>query len=141
MIVTFVIMAVLAISAFGWISIARSEESQSSLAGDLSSFDAAEASAYRWNAMAKFYDARNESQSSLAGDLSSFDAAEASAYRWNAMAKFYDAQNESQSSLTSDLSSFSHYTTNIADYRFVAVEPGFWTRQATPAVLEMADIS
>jgi hypothetical protein len=67
-------------------------DSQAAVTGDLTTFDAADISAYRWNAMAKFYDAQNDSQAAVTGDLTTFDAADISAYRWNAMARFYEKQ-------------------------------------------------
>ena len=130
-IVGFIIIAAISNLAFGRVSTARSNETQNSLNGDLTSFDAAEVSAYRWNAMAKFYEAQN----SLNGDLTSFDAAEVSAYRWSAMARFY----ETQSSLNGDLTSFDAVDTS--DYRLILIESGFWTRQAPLVTLKEAVIS
>jgi hypothetical protein len=54
---------------------------------NLSTLSAAEASAYRWDAMAKFY-----ARQAAAQNLTTLSAAEASAYRWDAMAKFYAGQ-------------------------------------------------
>ena len=55
---TLVIIGVLAISAFSWAAINRAGEAQSAQTADLTSFNAADVSAYRWNAMAKFYAAQ-----------------------------------------------------------------------------------
>jgi hypothetical protein len=56
---TFVLIVVLSISAFSWAAITKSQGSQPV---DLTSRDAADVSAYRWNAIARFYTAQNESQ-------------------------------------------------------------------------------
>ena len=52
-------------------------------AHDLTTLSADDISAYRWNAMAKFYSEHR------GRDLTTLSAGDISAYRWNAMAKFY----------------------------------------------------
>ena len=55
---------------------------------NLTTLSAADVSAYRWDAIAKFY----ESQRLPTGDLTLLSAADASAYRWDAVARFYAGQ-------------------------------------------------
>ena len=103
---------VLVVSALGGVN--KSYASR----GDLTTFSAAEISAFRWNAMARFYTAQGVSTTFLSSlnaadrtpyrwnaldqerllrptsvamgvDLTSYDAADIAAYRWNAMARFY----------------------------------------------------
>jgi len=58
-----------------------------SSAQDLTTLSAADASAYRWEAMAKFYAGQPATQ-----NLTTLSAAEVSAYRWDAIARFYAGQ-------------------------------------------------
>jgi hypothetical protein len=53
--------------------------------GDLTTLSAADVSAYRWLAMARFY----AGQPKPGVDLTTLSAADVSAYRWLAMARFY----------------------------------------------------
>ena len=99
---TFVLISVLSISAFSRTAITGSNESHNAPAVDLTTLDAAEISAYRWNAMAHFYETYNGSHDALAVDLTTLDAGEISAYRWNAMARFYATHNESNDALAGD---------------------------------------
>ena len=65
----------------------------------LTQYDAAEASAYRWQAIANFYqELETQAQAGahlpstgarLQKSLTEYDAAEASAYRWQAFADYY----------------------------------------------------
>jgi hypothetical protein len=85
-----------------WLAAARfyerqaSEESLASLTGSslikpLTSYDAAEAMAYRWQAMATFYQKHPEigAGTQLSKPLTVYDAGEASAYRWQAIYNYY----------------------------------------------------
>ena len=119
LIVVFVVIGALIVSAFSWAAITRFNESQRALADDLTSLDAAEASAYRYTAMAKFY--------AMASDLTSLDADEVSVYRWNAIAKFY----ESHRALTGDLTPLN--AVDASAYRWEAMAK-FYARQASTAV-------
>ncbi len=79
-----------------WLAMARFYEKQAMLAGPqlrkpLTSYDAEEASAYRWQAIADFY---LKHQGVVPGwylpkPLTEYDAEEASAYRWQAIANYY----------------------------------------------------
>jgi len=82
-----------------WLAVASFYEKQASeasltdsqLGKPLTSYDAAEATAYRWQAMAKFY-LRQQGivcSSQLSKPLTAYDAAEASAYRWQAICNYY----------------------------------------------------
>jgi len=73
-------------SAYRWDAIAKFYAEQSA-AQNLTTLSAADASAYRWDAIAKFYAGQATTQ-----NLTTLSAAEASAYRWEAMAKFYAEQ-------------------------------------------------
>lgn len=90
----FVLIAVLAISAFSGIATNRANAAHEVEYGDLTTLDAADISAFRWIAMAEFYAANMEKMVTANVDLTTLDAEEISAYRWNAMTKFYAAQNE-----------------------------------------------
>jgi hypothetical protein len=92
---TLVLISVLSIFAFSSTVIAGFNESHEAPAVDLTTLDAAEISAYRWNAMGHFYETHNESTDVPAVDLTTLDAAEISAYRWNAMGHYYETHNES----------------------------------------------
>ena len=71
---------------------------------NLSTLSAAEASAYRWDAMAKFYAGQASPAANLSWparpdfsqlnqqNLTALSAADASAYRWDAIARFYAGQ-------------------------------------------------
>ena len=79
-----------------WVAMAtfyeeRSSPSGSQLGKPLTSYGAAEASAYRWQAMANFQlnQTGTVSGSQLPKPLTEYDAAEASAYRWQAIATYY----------------------------------------------------
>ena len=79
-----------------WLAMARFYEKQplmtdSPLGKPLTSYDEAEATAYRWQAMAKFY-LRQQGivcSSQLPKPLTEYDAAEADAYRWQAICNYY----------------------------------------------------
>jgi hypothetical protein len=75
------------ISAYRWEAMAKYYEGSS--VKDLTTLSAAEISAYRWEAMAKYY------EGSSARDLTTLDAADISAYRWEAMAKYYMSHQSS----------------------------------------------
>jgi hypothetical protein len=91
-------------------------------AKDLTSLNAADISAYRWEAMAHYYVSH---QTSPTRDLTSLNAADISAYRWQAMAHYYVSH---QISPAKDLTFLNG--TNNSDDRLVQIEPGFWARQA-----------
>ena len=55
----------------------------------ISALDAAEASAYRYTAMAKYYTAQQVEIPVTGENLTTMSAADISAFRWDAMAKFY----------------------------------------------------
>jgi hypothetical protein len=115
----FVLIAVLAISAFSGIAMNRANASHEVGYGDLTTLDAADISAYRWIAMAEFYAANSEQMEAANVDLTTLDAEEISAYRWNAMAKFYSNQIKSQGSLTSNLTTLD--AAEISAYRWNAM--------------------
>jgi hypothetical protein len=83
-----------------WLAMGKFYEGEASLTGSelrnpltkpLTSYDAAEAMAYRWQAMAMFY-LRHQgmgSGSQLPKPLTTYDAEEASAYRWQAIGDYY----------------------------------------------------
>lgn len=126
-----VLMAVLAISAFGWGATAKAESSQNVSTDHLSKLDAADITAYRWNdAVAMF----SVSQRISPVDLRTLSASDISAYRWNAMGKFYASQ-ESLSLLNS---------ADIYAYRWIAMGK-FYESQALSNIdlrsLNAADIS
>jgi hypothetical protein len=56
---------------------------------DLSTLSASDVSAYRWEAMAKFYSSQAAGIPFTGQNLTSLSAAEVSAYRWQGMAQFY----------------------------------------------------
>lgn len=79
-----------------WLAMARFYEKHAPLTGSqlskpLTSYDAAEASAYRWQAIADYYLEHHGAVpgSQLPKPLTEYDAAEASAYRWQAIANNY----------------------------------------------------
>jgi len=81
-----------------WLAMARFYEKQAPLTGPelskpLTSYDAAEASSYRWQAIADYYLKHHatapEPGSQLPKPLTEYDAAEVSAYRWQAIANYY----------------------------------------------------
>jgi hypothetical protein len=90
---------------------------------DLTTFSAAQISVYRWNAMATYY------LGSPARDLTTLNAADISAFRWNAMAQYYADHQDLPSNKVLNIFA----ATDVSDYRFFMIEPGFWTRQASPA--------
>jgi hypothetical protein len=73
MIGTFLLIAVLAFSAFSEISINRSNTSHEEKSRDLTTLDAAEISAYRWIAMAEFYVANSDLMGTASVDLTTLD--------------------------------------------------------------------
>ena len=91
---TFVLIAVLGISAVSGAATNRVFASHEVEAVDLTTLDAADISAFRWIAMAEFYVANSELIGTESVDLTTLDAADISAYRWNAMAEFYVANSE-----------------------------------------------
>jgi len=79
-----------------WLAMAKFYEKQAPLTNPqlskpLTSYDAAEASAYRWQAIANYYLKHHGAVlgSQLPKPLTEYDAAEASAYRWQAIANYY----------------------------------------------------
>ena len=79
-----------------WVAMATFYEERSSPAGSqlgkpLTSYDADEASAYRWQAMANFQlnQKGTVSGSQLPKPLTEYDADEGLAYRWQAMSNYY----------------------------------------------------
>jgi len=56
---------------------------------NLTTLSAADVSAYRWEAMAKFYAAQGVQIPVTGGNLTILSNADISAYRWDAMARFY----------------------------------------------------
>jgi len=76
-----VLVGVLVISALALMSNTRA----SGPTGSLTSLDAGDISAYRWEAMGRFYD----DLAAPADGLKSLDADDISAYRWEAMGRFY----------------------------------------------------
>ena len=59
---------------------------------NLTTLSAADISAYRWEAMAKYYAAQGAQIPVAGGNLTTLSADDISAYRWEAMAKFYAGQ-------------------------------------------------
>jgi hypothetical protein len=59
---------------------------------NLTTLSAADASAYRWEAMARFYATQGAQIPVTGRDLTTLNAADASAYRWDAIARFYAGQ-------------------------------------------------
>jgi hypothetical protein len=116
---SFGLIAVLVFFVFSGMAINRSNTSHEVEAGDLTTLDAAEISAYRWNAMAKFYAANSEQVGTAMVDLTTLDAAEISAYRWNAMAKFYAANVERMGTAKVDLTTLD--AAEISAYRWNAM--------------------
>jgi len=74
LIVALVLVVALAISAFAIVSFNGSQRAQT---GGLTSLNADQVSAYRWKAMAQFY----EAQGSQAGDLTALDAMRFRSYK------------------------------------------------------------
>ena len=95
--VVLVVVGVLAVSAFSWAPnhdfnheglIVYHLSERANYAG-ISALDAAEASAYRYTAMAKYYTAQQVEIPVTGENLTTMNAADISAFRWDAMAKFY----------------------------------------------------
>jgi hypothetical protein len=63
---------------------------------DLTKLSAADISAYRWQAMAKFYSTHQGNIPVTGVDLTTLSAADVSAYRWQAMAEFYAKQAQAK---------------------------------------------
>lgn len=76
------------ITAFRWIAMAKFYEAQGVSTGFLASLNAADRAAYRWSALDLGRLLRATS-GALSTDLTSYDAADISAYRWDAMAYYY----------------------------------------------------
>jgi hypothetical protein len=66
---------------------------------NLTTLSAADVSAYRWQALAKFYTGQP------AANLTSLSAADVSAYRWQALARFYTGQPAADLTSLSDADS------------------------------------
>ncbi|MBN1453008.1 MAG: hypothetical protein JW963_18465 [Anaerolineales bacterium] len=67
---------------------------------NLTTLSAADISAYRWDAMAKFYAAQGAQIPVTGANLTTLSAADVSAYRWEAMAKFYAGQTSAAVNLS-----------------------------------------
>lgn len=76
------------VMAYRWEAMAKFYERYLS-SQNLTFFNASDSSAYRWQAMANFYASRPQ----LSADLTTLNAADAMAYRWDAMGKFYARQS------------------------------------------------
>ena len=72
------------VSAYRWQALAKFYTGQP--AANLATLSAADVSAYRWQALARFYTGQP------AVNLATLSAADVSAYRWQALAKFYTGQ-------------------------------------------------
>ncbi|HSG45263.1 MAG TPA: hypothetical protein VLA72_19120 [Anaerolineales bacterium] len=88
---------------------------------NLTTLSTADISAYRWNAMAKFY----AGQASATANLTTLSAADVSAYRWGAMANFYATQQAQIPVTGRDLTTLS--AADISVYRWQAIAD-FYTR-------------
>ena len=77
LIVVAVLIVALAISAFSWLAITNAELPLVGMNADLTTYNAEDATAYRWEAIGQFYEEQNQMMS---GDMT-VD----SAYNWNAL--------------------------------------------------------
>ena len=94
---------------------------------ELTRLSAADISAYRWQAMAKFYSTYQGNIPAAGVDLTALSAADVSAYRWQAMAKFYSTQQGNIPVTGGDLSTLS--AADISAYRWRAMAE-FYAKQA-----------
>ncbi len=105
---------------------------------DLSTLSAAQASAYRYTAMAKYY----QEQGGQTVDLTTLNAAEATTYRYTSMAQYYAEQGIQQEAVaTQDRTDFisrhveanmSVHAVGMSDYYFRHSEQSRTTRYGPP---------
>jgi hypothetical protein len=97
------------ISAYRWSAMAKFYEAQGVSTGYLTSLNAADRAAYRWSAMDREH-LLSATSGAMSADLTDYNAADISAYRWDAMAKFYASQGlMTRNSSVLDTSPATHY--------------------------------
>jgi hypothetical protein len=93
---TIVLLAVLATSAFSWVTGSNIFAAQRALTFEVGSLNAADLAAYRWSTL----DQQILLRATSTGDLRALSAADISAYRWTSMAKFYASQAQKAADLS-----------------------------------------
>jgi spermidine/putrescine-binding protein len=99
------------IAAFRWVAMAKFYEAQGVTPGYLTSLNAADRAAYRWSTLDRER-LLSATSGAMSVDLTSYDAADISAYRWDAMAKFYVSQGLLNRNSSSQISTTANQQVN-----------------------------